>query len=160
MNSIFSGPKWLILTCWGRFWSRIPSSFDWYHCRVCRKLNKVTGAVWTRVRLNLADTVCVIKDLFFVDTLYYDLLWPTTTHCKQTKEIKSILSPYLILRAWHSCTVGLVILLFFIVILNVFSSKHFNIWTEFLFKTFLYLSSLNGWCLSFSLEFMVCIVWG
>ena len=35
----------------------------------------------------------------------------TTTYCKQTWEFKSIPSTYLIIGAWHSCTVGLVSLI-------------------------------------------------
>ena len=66
LNSIFSGLNCSILTCWGCFWSRIPSSFNWYHSRVCRMINKVTGAVWTRLRLNLADTIDLYRFLKWI----------------------------------------------------------------------------------------------
>ena len=57
LNSFFSGLKWAILTSWGCFRISSSSSFKCDHSQVCRMRAYVTGVVWTKVRLILADTV-------------------------------------------------------------------------------------------------------
>ena len=46
-----------ITISWGCFWISSSSSFKCHHSQVCMMHTWVTGAVWTKVRLILANTV-------------------------------------------------------------------------------------------------------
>ena len=59
INSFFSGQECPIFISRECFVISISYSFHWHHSQVWRMNTQVTGVVWTKVRLILADTVKV-----------------------------------------------------------------------------------------------------